>query len=171
MKKTLYLVRHATAEESGNSSMLKDFDRELTSFGIIEAARAGQKFALAGHRTDLIVSSEANRAKETAKIFAEQLKMEADQIQLEEGLYGGGARAYLNLTNALDNAHTAVMMVGHNPDLTFFVEYLTRGSVGDAMEKASVAVIEFEGLAWAEVSSKTGSLVAYITPKNHEQES
>jgi phosphohistidine phosphatase len=170
MKKRLYLVRHASAEDLGNSMMLKDFDRELTSFGIIEAARAAQKLVEGGHKADLIISSEANRASETAKIFAEQLKYDTDAIVLEESIYSSGARAYLSLTNGIDESVSSAMIFGHNPDITFFVEYLTRGDVGNAMDNASIAIIDFDNQTWAEISSKTGTLINYITSRNNEQE-
>lgn len=164
MTKTLYLIRHATAEDVGNSPMFKDFDRELTSAGIIETARMGKFMSEKGIKLDSIVSSSANRALETAKIVAEQLEIDTETIVIDENLYGGGARAYLAATNSLDESLKSVAIVGHNPDITFYSEYLCRADIGGQMEKCSYIKIEFENQKWSEVSSKTGKFVEYKSP-------
>lgn len=165
MKKTLYLIRHATAEDGGNSPMFRDFDRELTSTGIIESARMAKFLSTQGINFDLIVSSEAIRAKNTAKIFAEQLGYDVESIELNESLYGGGPRAYLATTNALNEKHNTVAIFGHNPDVTFFGEYLTRADIGGSMDKAGVLILEFENQTWSEVTSKSGKFVGYHSPR------
>ena len=165
MNKTLYLIRHATAEDGAYSPMFKDFDRELTSSGIIEAARMGKFLKNEGKNFDYIASSCAIRAKETAKIFAEQMGFDVEKIDLNESIYGGGPRAYLAAVNALSDEFKAVAIFGHNPDITFFAEYLTRADVGGSMEKAAVIKLAFdEKLSWADVSSKMGQFLGYHSP-------
>jgi phosphohistidine phosphatase len=158
MVKKLYLVRHATAEDRGNSSMLRDFDRELNSKGIMEAARMGSYLQNEGIKLDLIASSPALRTKSTAKILAERLKMEMDDIILEETIYGGGPRAYLSLVNNLSENYKRIAIVGHNPDISFFAEYLTRDDTGGGMKKGSVICLENDENKWSEISSKMMSL-------------
>ena len=165
MKKNLYLIRHATAEDGGNSPMFRDFDRDLISSGIIEAARMGKFLAEKNTKFDLIISSAAERAKATAKIFAEQLHYDADAIVLDESMYGGGARTYLAAVNQLDESVNNIAIFGHNPDVTFFSEYLTREDIGGSMETSAVIVLAFEDVKWAEVSSKQGKFVAHYSPK------
>lgn len=164
--KTLYLIRHATAEDGSTSSMFRDFDRDLISSGIIEAARMAKYMLSKAYKVDLIVSSKANRAAETAKILAEQWKMDVDAIQLDENIYGGGPRAYLAALNSLDETVSSAAIVGHNPDISFFGEYLTRDDTGGQMKKAGVLVLTFEDLEWAEISNKSGNVKAYHDPKN-----
>lgn len=166
MKKTLYLTRHATAEDGGNTPMFRDFDRDLISTGIIEAARMGKFLAEKNIKVDFIVSSAAERAKATAKIFAEQLQFDADAILIDESIYGGGARSYLAAVNQLDESVSNVAIFGHNPDITFFAEYLTRADIGGTMETSAVVVLEFEDIKWAEVSSKMGKFLGYYSPKS-----
>ncbi len=166
MRKTLYIIRHASAEDAGNSSMFRDFDRELTSTGIIEAARMGKYLDQKGIKFDHVISSSAERAKATAKIFCEQLGFEVDEIQLDEKLYGGGARSYLAALNALEVPCQQLALVGHNPDISFLAEYLTRADmgIGNGMDKAGVIILEFENLKWSEISSKDGKFIAYHSP-------
>lgn len=162
MKKTLYIVRHAHAEDLGNVRMFKDFDRQLTSKGVMQSAKLGQYFKNQGIKVDFYLSSPAARAAETAKILLEQLGLNDDQLQLEENLYGGGPRAYLKGINAIDNKASSAAIFGHNPDISFFAEYLTRDDIQGSIKKASVIQLEFEGLEWNEISGNTGSLVRRV---------
>lgn len=146
--------------------MFRDFDRELTSTGIIEAARMGKYLSQKGIDFDYVISSSAERAKATAKIFCEQLNFDVEQIHLDEKLYGGGARSYLAALNALEIKCDKLAVFGHNPDVSFLAEYLTRADmgIGNGMEKAGVIILEFENLQWSEISSKDGKFIAYHSP-------
>jgi phosphohistidine phosphatase len=159
MKKDLYLIRHATAEESTNSSMVRDFDRDLISRGFMESARMGKHLFDSGASFDAIFTSPAVRTVTTAKLIAEQLKFDTDNVQEVESLYGSGPRAYLALLNGISKNISSAIIVGHNPDITFFADYLTKDDCGGNMEKATVIHIQFDGLEWAEISQKSGSLV------------
>jgi phosphohistidine phosphatase len=159
MKKNLLLIRHATAEDVTNSSMVRDIDRELTSRGIMESARLGKHLKDSGLSIEAILCSPATRTLTTANLIAEQLKFDTENVSIAEGLYGSGPRGYLALLNGLSENLTSVIIVGHNPDITFFADYLTRDDCGGSMEKASVVHLKFEDLKWAEISQKSGSLV------------
>jgi phosphohistidine phosphatase len=162
MQRTLLIVRHAKAEDHGRFG--QDHDRDLTSDGIMAAARVGRNLLGRAIKPDCLISSTANRARDTAKVMAEQLTLDPDQISLDDHLYNGGPRAYLATVNALpDNCQTA-MIVGHNPDVSYFSEYLTHQSVG-SMSKGAVIAITFDNLPWAHVSGRTGTLAFQVSPK------
>lgn len=162
MKKILYLVRHAKAED--RASFQRDHDRDLIPEGIMAAARMGRHLAGLGVKPDYLISSTANRAKDTGKVMAEQLKLDPDQLVLEAKLFDGGAKAYLAALNGIDKNCQSAMLFGHNPDISYFAEFLTHADVG-SMSKGAVAIIEFDGLDWAELSGRTGQLVDLISPK------
>ncbi len=161
--KEIFLIRHATAEEPGNSSMLRDFDRELTSRGIMESARMGNFLRTQGFSFDQLISSPAVRTRETAKIISEQMKTDSEAILLNDTLYGGGAGAYLSLINGLSEELKTIVIFGHNPDISFFADYLSSEDVGGSMEKATVVVLRFDDLKWAEISAKSGGFVNRFT--------
>jgi phosphohistidine phosphatase len=162
MKRTLYIVRHAKAED--RSAYMTDHDRELVPEGIMAAARVGRHLRERGISATHWVSSTAPRARDTAKVMAEQLGVDPETIVLDEKLYDGGARAYLAAVNNVPDSVETMMMFGHNPDVSYFSEYLTHQDVG-SMSKGSVAAITFEGINWSEVSGRTGTLAFYVTPK------
>lgn len=162
MKKTLYLVRHAKAED--RAIFQRDHDRDLVSEGIMAAARVGRHLANLGVKPDCLISSSANRAKDTGKVMAEQLQFDPDAMILEPKLFDGGPKAYMAAINEVDRHCQSVMLFGHNPDISYFAEFLTHADVG-SMSKGAVAIIEFEGLEWAEISGRTGHLRDLISPK------
>lgn len=166
MQRTLLIVRHAKAEEP--SFIGRDHDRDLTSDGIMAAARIGRNLRDRNIRPDLIVSSTANRARDTAKIMAEQLGIAADEVVQDERLFDGGPRAYMAAVNNLPDTAQTVMMVGHNPDVSYFSEYLTHESVG-SMSKGAVIAITFDNIPWAEVSGRTGKILFQVSPKNNDE--
>lgn len=159
MEKNLLLIRHSTAEDVTNSSMVRDIDRELTSRGIMESARVGKYLKDSGIAIDGIYCSPSIRTKTTASLVAEQLKFDTENIVSAETLYGSGPRGYLSLLNGLENHLNTVIIVGHNPDISFFADYLSSQDCGGSMEKATTIHLKFGDLKWAEISQKSGVFV------------
>lgn len=166
MKRLLYLVRHAKAEEA--TAFQRDHDRELVPSGLMAAARMGHYLHERGITTDQLISSTAPRAKATATVVAEQLKLSPDVVRLDAQLYDSGAGGYLAVVNGLPDDCQSAMIFGHNPDISYFAEFLTHQDVG-SMDKAAVAAIEFTDLRWSEVSGRTGQLAFYTSPKQVPQ--
>ncbi len=159
--KILYLVRHAEAEKPAGGP--RDFQRTLSPQGMIDAARMGKLLAKKGVRPDAVVSSPSERTRVTAEVFAEQTGFDADQIQYVDDLYEGSPRAYLAALNALPDAVQSVVLVGHNPSVTYFGEYLTHEQLGN-MPTSAVVAIEFPG-GWQDISGRTGKLLFYDSPE------
>ena len=159
---TLYIVRHAKAED--RATFMADHDRRLTSEGIMAAARMGRYLRGKGVKPDAVVSSTAPRAADTARVLAEQLGNDPAQIRLDGALFDGGPKAYLAVVNALPSEVESVMIVGHNPDVSYLAEFLTHQSIG-SMSKGAVVAVTFEKLTWADVSGRTGNVAFQIAPK------
>ncbi len=158
MVKRLYIVRHAQAEDG----YLRDVERNLTSKGIMQSAKLGRSLKEEGISIGKILSSPANRAFQTAKVLLEQYNREEDEIVVLEGLYGGGPRGYLAAINGIADEEESAAVFGHNPEITFFAEYLTRDDIQGDMKKATIIVMEFENLNWAEISGNTGKVLRRI---------
>lgn len=162
MSITLFIIRHAKAED--RAMFMADHDRELTPEGIMAAARMGRYLHEKNIHPDVILSSTAPRAKDTAKVIAEQIGFDPAQVQLEASLYDGGPKAYLAAINALPGSTKSAMIVGHNPDVSYFGEFLTHQSIG-SMSKGAVVAVTFDNMDWAQVSGRTGSLLFQTSPK------
>ncbi len=162
MKKTLILVRHATAEDQ--SFRVKDFDRDLNNKGLSEAASMGKWLAESKVSPDIFVSSPASRAYKTAEIIADELGFSKSSIISRANVYDGGPKAYLSAVTETPETFSRLILFGHNPDITYFAEYLSGANIG-SMKKGSVVIIDFEDQKWEEISARTGNLIAYKTPK------
>jgi len=161
-QKILYLVRHA--KSSWKDASLGDRDRPLNKRGRRSAPDMGSRMAAQGHRPDLIISSPANRAFTTADIIAEQVGYEVSDIIRDENLYFSGTDHMRRLLENVDDRYQSVMMVGHNPAMTYFMNYLS-GSPVDNMPTCAIAVIGFDIVSWVDLPSAQGTLLGYDFPK------
>ena len=93
----LFLVRHAKAEPAVGRD---DYDRALTSRGRDDARRVASVLAEKNMLPDVLIHSGAQRAKETAEIFAAQWRREVE-LQEELGLYDATLDMLFARTRAL----------------------------------------------------------------------
>lgn len=74
---TLYFIRH------GQAGRPDDYDR-LSSLGEMQALRLGEYFAMRGLRFDALISGGLRRQRETARLFADGVKIEEREIETDE---------------------------------------------------------------------------------------
>jgi phosphohistidine phosphatase len=160
--KRLVLVRHAKAVHWGYED---DFNRELTGRGETDARKMGKFLKKTGICPDLIITSPASRAFQTAGLFSEELNYPADSLQKKPELYHG-----LTTGELVDFIHTfpaetnCVFLFGHNPSFEYYAHGLCRSFDGD-MPTASAVVIDFEADTWPKVTTRSGRLFARVCPK------
>jgi phosphohistidine phosphatase len=113
---------------------------------------------------DIIISSDALRARLTAEAFAEAA-LYTDKILLDPRLYLAGPSAIVRVLRTVrENAET-VMIVGHNPGLEELVARLT-GEPND-MPTAALAQIALPIDRWRSLEVSTGgTLLALWQPKD-----
>ena len=161
MVKHLILVRHAEAATAPPGQ--KDKYRPLTAQGYQDAARVGSY----GHKQhwslDTILSSTALRAQTTAELIAEQLHFDLSRIIFREELYEASVRAMLQEINQQPDHCEQLMLVGHNPTISYLVEYLT-GQDTLSMTPAGMVGLTFDIEHWAMVSKQTATLVYALCP-------
>jgi len=161
-QKILYLVRHA--KSSWKDASLDDRERPLNKRGRRSAPDMGSRMAAQGHRPDLIISSPAMRAISTATIIAEHVNYAGSDIIRHEDLYFSGIDHMRGVLEDLDNRYRKVMMVGHNPAMTYFMNYLGDLTIA-SMPTCAIAVIGFDIVTWADLPSAQGTLLGYDFPK------
>ena len=153
MPKTLYLMRHA--EAAAKEARQEDKSRELTQSGVKDALHTGAWLREQNTNWDLIVSSSAIRAEQTALMVAEGMKLDHPRIVLEDVLFDASVRQLLDYVNNIEDAYQSVLIVGHNPAISYLAEYLTKADIGD-MAPGAVVIIRFELSSWKLVSENTG---------------
>lgn len=163
--KYLYLLRHAKAEKTTTGQ--HDFDRMLLRSGHADAHMMGRKLRDLAVKPDLIISSMAIRAKQTAELIAEQLKYKLTTILYDEEIYESSVRILLRIIDMLENKYTNVMIIGHDPTISYMAEHLTKEEIGN-IPVCGVVKIIFDITTWKEVSAGTGSLEWFKYPDSEE---
>src|ERR1044072_742474 len=85
MNRRLVMVRHA--KSSWANPLQSDFERPLNDRGEHDAPMMGERLKKLGVVPDLIISSMAKRAKQTAKKVAAAVGYDANKIQWIDKLY------------------------------------------------------------------------------------
>ncbi|MVF24928.1 histidine phosphatase family protein [Methylocaldum sp. BRCS4] len=162
--KCLIAIRHAKSDR--DQPFLADIDRPLNNRGKRDASVMGDVLKFRGQEPDLIVTSPAKRALETAELIAEAVGYDSRAIAVRDSIYLQGTPALLELIRSLEDIHNRVYLIGHNPDLSELVTRLTGESLG-TLPTCGIAAIEFPVDAWAYVMHGSGRLVFFDSPKQH----
>jgi phosphohistidine phosphatase len=131
----LFIIRHARAAERSRGG---DADRPLVDKGHRQATAIGAFLRQADWLPELVLTSPLRRARETADGICQAAGLPGPVIQgwLGSGLYP--EEAMKELTAFKDFNRVAV--VGHEPDLSSWVEWLLGIQSGSVeMKKASLA--------------------------------
>lgn len=160
--KSIYLVRHARA--GWHDPSISDFERPLTNRGHEEAETMSQHLVRMGVTPDILVTSPAQRALETAEIFADAMSITRSDIVRKIEIYEGGSDELALIVQSLPDECTTAMLFGHNPVISHFVFWLTGKSV-DSMETCGITRIDLDGDRWKETGYNSGTFVWYEYPE------
>jgi len=136
---TIYLIRHGHAEDR----MVwhgPDIERPLTKKGTLRAAKAFSNFFSKYKKPEIVITSEAARAKGTADILHSMCQAE---LFVRECLNPGADTGdYLSVLQECEDGGI-IAVIGHEPDMSEFIsEYLTEGTLCQTFKKGSIAHIE-----------------------------
>lgn len=158
--KTLYLLRHA--KSSWDDPGLKDFDRPLNKRGLRAAPRVGAYLLKEKIRPDVVLSSPALRAKQTAHIACEAAGL-SSVIKFDEQIYEASVQRLFEIVARFDESITAAMMVGHNMGFEELLAALTGQS--QRMPTAALACINLKIEKWSDVTGGIGKLKWLVKAK------
>ena len=119
--KKIILIRHA--KSAWDNPWLDDHDRPLAPRGLKDAPTMGKRLHARGIHPDLILSSTAVRALETAQIIARELDYPGE-IKAEKKLYHASASGILKVLQIQSDTLHTVFLVGHNPGLNDLISLL-----------------------------------------------
>lgn len=155
----LLLLRHGEAESPPTG---RDLDRALTERGQRQANVIGRSLCKHG-RPELIVSSPAARARETSEIICTAMQHALSSVQWEHRIYDASLDTLLELLAGFVCVADPVLIVGHNPGLSYLLDYLCDDSgPGAALGTGSLARI---GLPRdSALSQGSGTLLRRIDP-------
>jgi len=168
MTRRLVLLRHA---KSAWPSGVPDHDRPLAGRGRRDALAAGKWFASEGPLPDLVMCSDALRARHTWEIAGAALAS-PPRVGLDPRLYGADAQALLALARASGGDVRTLLVIGHEPTMSSTSMLLAGpGSDATALERlrmkfptGGIAVLRFEG-AWRDLAAGHAVLEAFAVPR------
>ena len=153
--KRVIIIRHAKTIQHGYD---QDFDRTLTERGEENADQISSEMVKIGLTPDLIISSPAVRTTQTTKIYARNFGFPTGNVRYEKKLYSGmQTTIFLQLLRELDDRHSTVMVVGHNPNVYFYLELLLH-DFSLNVPTCSTVVIEFDIDNWSELRERSGKM-------------
>ncbi|NNK70690.1 MAG: histidine phosphatase family protein [Flavobacteriaceae bacterium] len=158
--KTLVLVRHA---KSSWEHDLPDRDRPLKKRGVNDSNLVSKAFTKDEFRPQKIISSPANRAFSTCRIFMQNLSYSEVLLEKNDNLYDFGGFSVLNVLKSLDNDLDAVMIFGHNHAFTSLSNSLGDRYI-DNLPTSGLVKIELAIDKWSDL--KKGKTVHTIFPRD-----
>lgn len=158
--KTLYLMRHA--KSSWKDSTLQDFDRPLNGRGREAAPLVGRLVRKRKLRVDLILSSPAARARQTAVLVKESAGLDAELLY-DERIYEADAARLVEVVAQAGESAEALMLVGHNPGMEELLTLLTGES--RSMQTATLACISLDVEKWGKAREHSGRLEWLVRPE------
>lgn len=153
--KNLTLFRHAKTER--NSSTGRDFDRRLDERGERDAPKMGEEIRRLGLDFDLVLSSPAARAAETAELAGLSPRF-------DERIYDASVGELLSIVEQADNQLQRLMLVGHNPGFERLASRLVGSNV--EMPTGSLVEIDLPIDSWRDAGDGSGRLIRFIKPKD-----
>ncbi|MBC5816742.1 MAG: phosphohistidine phosphatase SixA [Candidatus Eremiobacteraeota bacterium] len=151
-----YFLRHGIAEESSASG--KDYDRVLTRDGVRRMQREAKTIAKMDLGLDIILSSPLLRAKQTADIVAEEMKLKHRVVEDPRAGIVFDTESFVAMLSDHSDAG-AIMFVGHEPGMSMTIGSLAGGMSID-FKKGSLACVELSSR-----SSMHGHLVWLVPAK------
>ncbi|MDP2721630.1 MAG: histidine phosphatase family protein [Bacteroidales bacterium] len=157
--RNLILVRHGKAEVGDIN--IHDADRKLVESGRKETMKVAEKLKSEHFSADLIVTSDARRACETAAIVAESIGYPEDKIVHLQSLYLADEESIYAEIFAFPDIIEKVVLVGHNPGLTDFVNPFLDYPVA-SMETSAMVKLQFSSNRWFGINPGTCKLVQWF---------
>ena len=161
MKRKLIVMRHA--KSSWSSTALTDHGRPLNDRGKRDAPKVGAALVERGWMPDLVLSSDAQRTRETFAGMSSSFREEVSVVYVPE-FYHAGMGAVQDALAEVDDAVECVLVLGHNPGWETMVHLLSGEPV--AMKTATAALMTREVGSWAAaVAPNTWDLAEVIYPR------
>lgn len=158
--KNLILVRHA---KSSWETPLKDRDRPLSKNGLQAAHLVSIYVSKYLPKTYLFWTSVAERASQTALIFAQNLSYPIESIIYKEELYTFDENQLAKVIKSCKNEFDSVILFGHNGAITNFVNKFGDVFIENVPTSGFVS-LQFDVDDWSAIEK--GKTLKVIVPKD-----
>lgn len=163
--KFILLFRHA--KSSWNDPDLEDFQRPLAGRGLEDAPRMGAYLKKIGYKPDYVVSSPAERAKQTAEMCIQAMGRDPNMINWNQNLYFESEQEYIKAIQQSSEKAEIMMIVGHNPLMESTASILSGGKERTAFRIPTAGLVCLESYAdrWDQIKPGTCQIKWMMIPK------
>jgi phosphohistidine phosphatase len=158
MPLSLYVLRHAKAERDG---LADDHARPLKKRGRRAAQAIGRFLTRIEEEPELVLSSSALRARETAELAMEAGRWRA-ALELDRRLYLAEPETLLRAAAEVEGSRR-LLIVGHQPGLSLLIGLLCAGRE-PAFPTGALARVDLDLGRWSELAPGAGWLCWLVTP-------
>jgi len=162
--KQVIIVRHA--KSSWTDFGLSDFERPLDTRGLRDAPLMAERLKGMGYSPQILCSSNAVRAIETAQYFS---KLNNITLDFFPNLYHGLPEDYIEVMSGLDESISSAAFFGHNPGITFVANLIKPGCT-DNIPTCGIIVASFPVGKWSEANWKNMTLVELLYPNKDNRD-
>lgn len=170
MSRDLHLIRHA--KSSWDEPDLHDHDRPLNARGTRAARVMGQAMAERVSATPTFFVSSARRARDTfsglSDGWADVLSAPLEGTVSEQStLYTFSWRTLSDWLSQCDDALDNLALIGHNPAMTEFINYLCPSLALDNLPTAGWVWLRFDNASWSAAVATAGqaNVITSLRPK------
>lgn len=158
--KKIILVRHAKSSWKHN---VIDHERPLNERGFKDANLVSVHLKESNLNIDLVLSSDAMRAKTTANIFISNLGIDTNMIHLNHQLYDFSGTNLIEVIKTCKDSVNTLMLFGHNHAITAFVNTYGNNYI-DNVPTSGVVIIEFDIPNWNNLNK--GNTIKTLFPRD-----
>ncbi len=162
MERRLIVMRHAQARQPEPGQT--DHQRPLSDLGHRQASEIAQRLSELGWTPDLVVSSDAERTRQTWEAMKPNFDPSPEAIWRDD-LYLAGVDAAMGVLTALDDHIGSVLILGHNPGWQAVISYLAGRR--ERLTPANAALLQTAADTWAETAGSQGfQLTKVLRPRS-----
>lgn len=145
MERKLYIIRHG--KSSWDHEGLSDIDRPLNERGTRSAEMMAGRLLEMGLVPDLLYSSPANRAFNTALIMKRVWGLDSSLLQVRDELYMAYVTELSEVVGQAPDGVKSLAVFGHNPTFTLYANTFLNEAL-DNLPTAGVVVLTMESDSW-----------------------
>ena len=145
MERKLFIIRHG--KSSWEHAGLDDIDRPLAERGIRNAGEMARRLVERGEIPQLILTSPASRALNTALIMQKVWGLGPESLQVHEPLYDAYLSEIKEVLATVPPEIRGVAIFGHNPSFTAYTNQFLKIPL-DNLPTAGVGLITLDSDSW-----------------------
>ena len=158
--KKLVVLRHSKSSWKDHS--LLDYERPLNKRGNTDGKKMSKFIRKFISSVDLLISSSSERTRLTSQYF--QNEIEFKNSFFTKKLYHASSKEIIKNLSGIDSKVKSVLLVGHNPGLTEFINKTSEINIFN-LPTTGIVIINYPIKSWSELDIKIGSVELIKFPK------